>query len=84
MGDDEFNQETKGGLDEEYQEQQERKKRHRYIAIIFAAVILAGSLLFFDNMLNYFTSDKPKSMGRVDTEGARFPGSLRTSGKHMP
>ncbi len=46
MGDDEFNQETKGGLDEEYQEQQERKKRHRYIAIIFAAVILAGSLLF--------------------------------------
>ncbi len=72
MGDDEFNQETKGGLDEEYQEQQERKKRHRYIAIIFAAVILAGSLLFFDNMLNYFTSDKPKSMGRVDTEGARI------------
>lgn len=63
--------ETRDSLGDEDLLARERKKRLRFAGIVASVVILAGFLLFFDNILNYFSSGKPKAPGKIDREGAR-------------
>ena len=64
--------ETQDSLGDEELKERERKRHLRFAGIVSAVVILAGFLLFFDNMLNYFTSTKSKAPGQIDREGARI------------
>ncbi|HAJ26678.1 MAG TPA: hypothetical protein DCG53_05450, partial [Syntrophus sp. (in: bacteria)] len=43
-------------LGDELYEVQEKKRRLKFAAIVTVFVFLGGFLLFFDNILNYFTS----------------------------
>jgi tetratricopeptide (TPR) repeat protein len=70
-----YNRKTDGRMtdslgDEQY-EAQEKRTRLKYIAFVFVVVFLSGFLLFFDNILNYITSNRPEAPGQVDIEAAR-------------
>lgn len=65
-------QEMTESLGDEYYEAQEKKRRLKFAAIVMGFVFLGGGLLFFDNILSYFTSGGAKSLSRIDKEGARI------------
>jgi len=59
-------------LGDEHYEVQEKKRRMKFAAFVIVLVIFGGFLLFFDNILNYFTSGRAKTPGQIDKEGARI------------
>ena len=65
-------QEMTDSLGDEHYEAQEKKRRMKFAAIVIIFVILGGFLLFFDSILNYFTSGRAKAPGQIDKEGARI------------
>jgi tetratricopeptide (TPR) repeat protein len=51
---------------------QERKRRLRFAGMVALVIVLGGFLLFFDNILGFFTSGKPKGPGLLDRRGAQL------------
>ncbi|MFA5180743.1 MAG: tetratricopeptide repeat protein [Syntrophales bacterium] len=68
----EKNQNPVDSLGDERYEEQEKKRRLKFAAIVVVFVFLGGFLLFFDNILNHFTSGRAKVSGQIDKEGARI------------
>lgn len=66
------NQEMIDSLGDEHYETQEKKRRMKFASFVIVLVILGGFLLFFDNILGYFTSGGAKGPGQIDKEGARI------------
>ena len=60
-------------LGDEIHIEQEKKRRLKFAAVVVLLVFVGGFLLFFDNILNYFTANKSPSVGRVEKESARLP-----------
>jgi len=66
------NRKMNDSLGDEHYEAQEKKRRMRFAAFVIVLVLFGGFLLFFDNILNYFTAGRAKAPGQIDKEGARI------------
>jgi len=64
--------EVTDSLGDEHYEVQEKKRRMKFAAFVIVFVICGGFLLFFDNILSYFSSGRVKVPGQIDKEGARI------------